>query len=81
MSFDDDTPQIRLDRIPVGKSLGALAVIIVLIGAMLVELPSLRVPVIFGAGGGCVLAAILIVRHAHRRAAASDKARIDGRTS
>ena len=71
MPFGEDTPQIQMSRIPVGKGLGALAVIVIVIGAMLVELPSLRAPVILGAAGGCVLAAILIIWHARRRQAAT----------
>lgn len=67
MPFGEDTPQIQMSRIPVGRGLGALAVIVILIGAMLMELPSLRVPVLFGAGGGCLLAALLILWHARRR--------------
>jgi len=72
MSFGDDAPQIQMSRIPAGKGLGALAIIVILIGAMLLELPSLRGPVIVGAGGGCVLAAILIAWHARRRKVPTD---------
>ncbi len=74
MDFGEDTPQIQMSRIPVGKGLGALAVIVIVIGAMLVELPSLRGPVLLGAGGGCVLAAILIAWHARQRQGRSDEA-------
>ncbi len=60
MSDDDRPPEIRIDRIPVGKGFGALLVIIVIIGAMLVELPELRAPVVAGLVGGLVMAGAMI---------------------
>ena len=56
MSDDDRPPEIRIDRIPVGKGFGSLLVILVIIGAMLVELPALRAPLLGGLAGGLAMA-------------------------
>lgn len=61
---DNDRPvEIRIDRIPAGRGIGAALAIVVLLGAMLYELPELRWPALAGVIGGIVFAAILIVRH------------------
>jgi len=67
MSDLEPRPDIRLDRIPVGKGFAALVVIVVLIATMLIELPSLRLPVVLGASGGVLFAVLLILWHRYRR--------------
>jgi hypothetical protein len=67
MPDDDRNVEIRIDRIPVGRSIGALVAIVVLLGAMLVELPSLRLPAIAGLVGGLVVAIVLILWHRRSR--------------
>ena len=45
MPDDDRSVEIRIDRIPVGRGIGAaLAIVVVLLGVMLVALPNLRLP-------------------------------------
>ncbi len=61
--YDDRNVEIRIDRIPVGRGIGAAVAIIVLLGAMMYELPELRWPALAGVAGGVIFASILIVRH------------------
>jgi len=67
MSDDDRNVEIRIDRIPVGRGLGALLAIVVLLGALLIELPSLRLPAFAGAIGGLIVAVVLILLHRRSR--------------
>lgn len=67
MPDDNRNVEIRIDRIPVGRSIGALIAIVVLLGAMLVELPSLRLPAIAGLVSGLVVAVVLILWHRRSR--------------
>ncbi len=60
MPDDDRNVEIRIDRIPVGRGIAPALVIVVLLGAMLVELPSLRLPAFGGVIGGILVAAMLI---------------------
>ena len=71
MSEDDRDVEIRIDRIPVGRGIGALIAIVVLLGAMLVELPALRLPAIAGIVGGVVVALVLIIWHRRSRSSSS----------
>lgn len=61
MSIDDRNVEIRMDRIPVRGGIGAVLTIIVLLGAMVLELEGLRVPAIMGLAGGVLLGCILIL--------------------
>ena len=67
MPDDDRNVEIRIDRIPVGRGIGAALVIVVLLGVMLVALPSLRLPALGGVIGGVVVAAVLIWWHRRSR--------------
>lgn len=52
MPDDERNVEIRIDRIPVGTGVGAAVAIVVLLGAMLVEVSALRLPALAGAAGG-----------------------------
>lgn len=67
MPDDDRNVEIRIDRIPVGRGLGAALVIVVLLGVMLVELPGLRLPALAGVAGGVLIGAVLIWWHRRSR--------------
>ncbi len=67
MPDDARNVEIRMDRIPVGRGLAAAVVIVVLLGAMLLELPSLRLPALVGVVGGLIVGAVLILRHRRSR--------------
>jgi hypothetical protein len=68
MPAEERNPEIRIDKIPVKGGLGALLAIIVLLGAMLVELPGLRPVFVTSALAGVVLALVLILWRRRRRA-------------
>jgi hypothetical protein len=57
----DRNVEIRMDRIPVRGGVGAVLVIITLLGAMVLELEGLRLPAILGLIGGLVIGCGLIV--------------------
>lgn len=59
MANDSET-QITMSRIPIRGGLGAFAMIVVLVAAMLAELPQLRVPVLGGVAFGLLFAVALI---------------------
>jgi hypothetical protein len=61
MSPNDRNVEIRMDRIPVRGGIGAVLVIITLLGAMLLELEGLRLPAIAGLIGGLLVGGVLIV--------------------
>jgi hypothetical protein len=61
MSTDDRNVEIRMDRIPVRGGIGSVLTIIVLLGAMILELEGLRVPAIVGLVGGVLIGYILIL--------------------
>jgi hypothetical protein len=61
MSRNDRNVEIRMDRIPVRGGIGAVLVIITLLGAMLLELEGLRLPAIAGLIGGLLVGGVLIV--------------------
>ena len=67
MPDDDRNVEIRIDRIPVGRGIGAALAIVVLLGVMLVELPSLRLPALAGVVGGVVIGTVLIWWHRRSR--------------
>lgn len=48
MSNNDQDAEIRIDRIRVRGGIGAAIVIVVLVGAMALDLPGLRIPVLAG---------------------------------
>ncbi len=50
-----------MDKIPVRGGIGAVLTIIVLLGALVLELEGLRVPAIVGLVGGVLLGCILIL--------------------
>ena len=77
MSDDERNVEIRIDRIPVGKGIGAALAIVVLLGAMLVEVPSLRLPAVAGLAGGVVVAIVLIAWHMRNRKKGSAVSHID----
>ena len=60
MSPDDRNVEIRMDRIPVRGGIGAVLTIILLLGAMLLELKGLRLPAIAGLVGGILVGVTLI---------------------
>ena len=61
MPEDEQSPQIRIDKIPVKGGFGALLIVLALLGLMLYALPDLRGPFVIGLIGGLCLAAMLIV--------------------
>jgi hypothetical protein len=61
MSRNDRNVEIRMDRIPVRGGIGAVLVIITLLGAMLLELEGLRLPALAGLIGGLLVGGVLIV--------------------
>jgi hypothetical protein len=63
MNNQDQEAEIRIDRIRVGGGIGAAIVIVVLVGAMALDLPSLRTPVVVGILGGVIVGAALIAWH------------------
>ena len=66
MSNDDQDAEIRMDRIRVRGGIGAAIVIVVLVGAMALDLPGLRIPVFGGILGGVIVGAVLIAWHRRR---------------
>jgi len=56
----------RIDRIPIRGGIGVGIVIVVLVVAMLLDLPGLRIPALLGIAGGVVLAAVLVAWHRGR---------------
>lgn len=67
MSGDDRNVEIRMDKIPVRGGIGAALAIVLLLGAMLLELPALRLPALAGLAGGVVIGIVLIVWRRRRR--------------
>jgi len=63
MSNDDQDADIRIDRIRVRGGIGAAIVIVVLVGAMTLDLPGLRIPVLAGILGGVIVGVALIAWH------------------
>lgn len=63
MSNNDQDAEIRIDRIRVRGGIGAAIVIVVLVGAMALDLPGLRIPVLAGILGGVIVGAALIAWH------------------
>jgi hypothetical protein len=63
VSNDDRELEPRIDRIPIRGGIGVGIVVVVLVAAMLLDLPGLRIPALFGIAGGVVLAALLIAWH------------------
>jgi hypothetical protein len=63
VSNDDQDTEIRIDRIRVRGGIGAAIVIVVLVGAMTLDLPGLRIPELGGILGGVIVGAALIVWH------------------
>jgi hypothetical protein len=59
-------PQINLTSVPVGAGLGAAAAIVLLLGAMLVELPELRWLAVCGGLGGAIFGLARIAWHRTR---------------
>jgi len=78
MPDDDRNVEIRIDRIPVGTGIGAALAILVLLGAMLVEIPALRLPALAGVAGGAVLGVVLIIWHIRRRKRPVSESHISG---
>jgi len=76
MAEDDRNTEIRIDRVPVGRGLGTALAIIVLIGALLLELPALRGPTLAGAVGGVILGGVLMVWRRWRPASRSASKRL-----
>ncbi len=66
MPDKDRNAEIRIDKIPVKGGIGAVLAIIILLSAMLVELPALRWPALFGVLGGVILGGALILWHRFR---------------
>jgi hypothetical protein len=60
VSNEDPEAEIRIDRIRVRGGIGATIVVVVLVGAMVLDLPGLRIPVVAGALGGAIVGAALI---------------------
>lgn len=61
MPTDNRNVEIRMDKIPVRGGIGAVLTIIVLLGALVLELEGLRIPAIVGLVGGVLLGCILIL--------------------
>jgi len=66
MSSEDREAEIRSDRIRIRGGIGAAIAIIVLLGAMVLDLPGLRIPVVVGTLGGLLVGAGLIAWHRRR---------------
>ena len=66
MPEDEQNPEIRIDKIPVKGGVGALIIVMALLGVMLYALPDLRGPFAIGLIGGLCLAVVLIVWHKYR---------------
>jgi hypothetical protein len=66
MSEEDRNVEIQVDKIPIRGGIGAVLAIVLLLGALVLELPALRVPAVAGILGGVVVGAFLIVRHKPR---------------
>lgn len=67
MSTDDRNVEIRMDRIPVGRGMAAALVILLLLGAMVLELEGLRLPALAGLLGGVLVGGILILSRRKRQ--------------
>jgi hypothetical protein len=63
LSHEDQEAEIRIDRVRVRGGIGAAIVIVVLLGAMVLDLPGLRIPVVAGILGGVIVGAALIAWH------------------
>jgi len=66
MPDDPESPQINIAKIPGGRGIGALLIVIALIAVMLWALPALQLPALLGAAGGVLLAVVLILWHRRR---------------
>ena len=55
------TPTIDIQRIPVGRSIGAAALIAILLIAMFIDLPGVRATVVWGGAIGIALGIALIL--------------------
>jgi hypothetical protein len=67
MTGEVHNPQISIHKIPVKGGLGSLLVIIILVSAMLVELPELRAPTLYAIAGGVILALVRILWRRHHQ--------------
>ena len=63
MSYEDRNVEIRVDKIPIRGGIGAVLAIVLLLGALILELPALRVPALAGILGGVVVGVFLILWH------------------
>jgi hypothetical protein len=63
MRNDEREVEPRIDRIPIRGGIGVGIVVVVLVTAMLLDLPGLRIPALLGIAGGVVLAAVLVAWH------------------
>jgi hypothetical protein len=66
MSDDNRNVEIRVDKIPIRGGIGAVLAIVLLLGALVLELPALRVPALAGILGGVVFGVFLIFWHKRR---------------
>jgi|KBSMisStandDraft_5_1062788.scaffolds.fasta_scaffold4201203_1 hypothetical protein len=66
MSDEDRNVEIRVDKIPIRGGIGAVLAIVLLLGALVLELPALRVPALGSILGGVVFGLFLIVWHKRR---------------
>jgi hypothetical protein len=57
---DRQLVQINIQRVPVGGSIGAAVLIIILLAGLFLDLPGVRGTVIWGGGTGLILAVALI---------------------
>jgi hypothetical protein len=63
MTSDNRELEPRIDRIPIRGGIGVGIVIVVLVAAIILDLPGLRIPALLGIAGGVVLAAVLVAWH------------------
>jgi len=63
----DRDPQINISRIPVGGGIGALAVVVILLGVLVGALPRLRWLAVYGIGTGLIFGIALILWRRRRR--------------
>lgn len=66
MASDEERGEINISKIPVRGGVGALALILILLGAMSAELPGIRWLAIGGTLVGAVFGIILIAWRRHR---------------